>query len=58
MIKKIIILLFIILVIKTTSNICNNIDISYNQVRDINRNQDYNYTIGPLPYSNKKFYNK
>jgi hypothetical protein len=58
MIKKVIVLLCILLIIKASIQMCNNIDVSYNHVvNDINKNNDYNYTIGPLPYSNKKFYN-
>jgi len=53
MIKYFFILILLLLMI----NICNNIDISYKTItKDIKNHPNFKYTIGPLPYSNKKFY--
>jgi len=56
-IKIILIIIILFIIILLASYQCYNTDISYNLItQDIKNHPNFNYTIGPLPYYNKKYY--
>lgn len=57
MINKILFMIIIILFYKLILKLCNNYEISYKQIkRYLIKDTNFNYTIGPLPYNNTKYY--
>jgi len=56
-VKIILIFAILVVIILLASYQCYNTDISYNLItQDIKNHPNFNYTIGPLPYYNKKYY--
>jgi hypothetical protein len=57
MLNKVVLILFLIIFYRIIIITCDNYEISYNQVKKfIGKDNNYNYTIGPLPYYNSKYY--
>lgn len=57
MINIIKLIFLVIILYRLISTFCDNYEISYNQVKKfIDKDDNYKYTIGPLPYSNTKYY--
>ena len=55
--ELILIISILLVIILLASYQCYNTDISYNLItQDIKNHPNFNYTIGPLPYYNKKYY--
>ena len=55
--KSLFLIILLFLIFFLVSYQCYNTDISYNLItQDIKNHPNFNYTIGPLPYYNKKYY--